>query len=223
MIERLNSATTSALPNMRHFDNSWQRMWQNLHAAPPESLFEPLLAAYAQPQRHYHTQQHLAECLANFEAVMKQATRPGEVEAALWFHDAVYDVHASDNEMRSADWAEQALRQVGLPGTVIARVCALVLATAHHAAPVTADEQLLVDIDLAILGAPAERFREYETQVRQEYAWVDDRTFNTARADILDAFLARPAIYGSTHFHHLLEARARANLITAVARLRKLA
>ncbi len=206
---------------MQHFENSWRRMWRNLHAAPPaNALFGQLLAAYGEPQRYYHTQQHLAECLANFEAAMEQATQPGEVEAALWFHDAVYDVRAGDNEMRSAAWAQQALRQAGLPDAVAERVRNLVLATAHDGAPASADEQLLTDIDLAILGAPAGRFSEYEAQVRQEYAWVEEQAFTTARAAILETFLARPAIYGSAHFHRLLEARARDNLTAAVARLR---
>ena len=35
-----------------------------------------------------------------------------------------------------------------------------------------ADEQLLVDIDLAILGADTARFAEYQTQIRREYAHV---------------------------------------------------
>jgi predicted metal-dependent HD superfamily phosphohydrolase len=47
----------------------------------------------------------------------------------------------------------------------------LILATRHDVSPPGGDAALLVDVDLAILGSPAERFDEYERQVRQEYSW----------------------------------------------------
>ena len=43
------------------------------------------------------------------------------------------------------------------------------MVTRHDAVPRSADEKALVDVDLWILGAPQERFDEYEAQVRQEY------------------------------------------------------
>ena len=60
----------------------------------------------------------------------------------------------------------------------------------HAARPATADEALLVDIDLAILGAAEERFAQYEAQIRAEYAWVDDALFRSRRREVLTGFLA---------------------------------
>jgi predicted metal-dependent HD superfamily phosphohydrolase len=93
------------------------------------------------------------------------------------------------------------------------------MATRHAALPETLDEELLVDIDLAILGAPQERFAQYEAQVRAEYAWVDDAVFRGRRRDVLTGFLARPTIYATAHFRALLEAAARTNLERSIARL----
>ena len=162
--------------------------------------------------RAYHTLQHLRECFAQLAPVESCAEHLAEVELALWFHDALYDTRAQDNEERSADWARQALAQAGVPAEVGARVRALVLATRHAALPEVGDAQLLVDVDLSILGAAPVRFDEYERQIRQEYAWVPDAAFRQARANVLRGFLARPRIFGTPWFANRLEAPARANL-----------
>ena len=68
--------------------------------------------------------------------------------------------------------AVSAATTTGLSSAVIERVQELILATKHKSAPATHDAALLVDVDLAILGAPVERFDEYERQVRKEYGWA---------------------------------------------------
>jgi predicted metal-dependent HD superfamily phosphohydrolase len=71
-------------------------------------------------------------------------------------------------------------------------VHALVMATGHDAVPQGRDQEVLVDIDLSILGATPARFDEYEQQVRAEYAWVPEFLFRRKRRAILGQFLARP-------------------------------
>jgi predicted metal-dependent HD superfamily phosphohydrolase len=176
------------------------------------------VAAYSEPQRHYHTLQHLRECLAHLDAAASLARRPAEVELALWLHDAVYDPRASDNEERSADWAARSVRAAGCGEEVAQRIAALVLATKSHeaAADADADTQLLLDIDLAILGASPARFAEYGRQIRAEYAHVPEGAFRERRKRVLSAFLARPRIYATAAYHDALEQRARANLRAAI-------
>ena len=194
---------------------SWKRLWGELGAREVNGgLMNQLVAAYSERHRHYHTLQHLRECLALFEAASPVAARPAEVELALWFHDAVYDPQASDNEARSAAWAEASVRAAGCDAAIAQRVAALVQATAHEAPPAVTgpDVDLLLDIDLAILGAAPARFDEYEQQVRLEYAHVPDEAFRSRRAALLRALLARPALYRTEVFRTPLEATARANL-----------
>lgn len=176
-----------------------------------------LQQAWAEPQRHYHTTQHLRECLALLEPELHSAQHPGEVELALWFHDAVYDPKGKDNEARSADWACQALVQAGADEAVQQRVRALIMATCHDAEPVDPDACLLVDIDIAILGAEPARFAEYDAQVRAEYRWVPGWLYRRKRKQVLAGFLARPAIYGTERFRARLEERARENLFSVTA------
>src|SRR3954468_10499135 len=130
---------------------SWLRAWHGVGAGGDgDTVLQSLLARYAEPHRKYHTQQHLTECLDAFETVKSLPPHPAEVEAALWFHDAIYDVKRNDNEELSAEWAKSALISAGASIEAAHLVSSLVLVTKHAGAPVTTDEHVLIDIDLAI-------------------------------------------------------------------------
>ena len=200
------------MPDLQHLHHHWLHTWSELQQPPPLGLYEQLLQAYSEPQRHYHTLQHLAECLQLQSDSAHLAQHPAEIAIALWFHDAVYDVKAHDNEARSADWAVATLQAAGVSVEVQTRVHALIMATEHTAVPLAGDAALLVDIDLAILGAAVARFAEYERQIRQEYAWVPEEVFVEKRRAVLQGFLDRARIYSTAHFREILEAAARNNL-----------
>jgi predicted metal-dependent HD superfamily phosphohydrolase len=198
----------------------WRALWRRIGVqTPDEALLLDLTRRYAEPHRRYHTMQHLDECFAHFDSVRHTAAHPDEIELALWFHDAVYDVKRHDNEQQSADWAQSVLRAAGVSGTTGDRVYALIMATRHRVQPQTLDEQILVDVDLSILGAESMRFDEYERQVRAEYDWVADDVFRQKRALILREFLARDSVYSTAHFIENLEERARRNLEQSLTRL----
>lgn len=196
---------------------SWHRMWNGLGAAAKGGdAFEELLARYSEPRRKYHTLQHLRECIAIFESAAHLARYPAEVEAGLWFHDAVYDPRRDDNEEQSARLAHSTLAGAGVAPEVCDRVAALIRATKHAAAPTGPDAQLLVDVDLAILGAGESRFAEYERQIRDEYAFVPEPLFREKRRAVLRSFIERSWIYGTSHFRNRFEHQARVNLANSV-------
>ena len=167
---------------------------------------------YAEPQRAYHTLRHLTHCLDELEDARHLAEHPNEVEMALWFHDAIYDPKAKDNEERSAELARRVATEALLPEAFGNRVADLVLATRHHGLPEGADACLLVDIDLSILGRPQGEFDEYETNIRKEYLFVPWDRYRSARSAVLRSFLDRPAIYSTEFFQQKYESRAKANL-----------
>ena len=189
-------------------------------AGDPQPAYKDLVSRYSEPQRYYHNLRHLGECLAEFDLARQLAEDPGAVELAIWFHDAVYDPHAADNEERSAELAKQSITQAG-GGVELGRaVAALVQATKTHDPGLHPDAPLLVDVDLSILGQPKERFQEYETQIRREYEWVPVTTFASKRAEILENFLARESIYTTEYFFAKYEQRARQNLQDSIRALR---
>ncbi len=202
------------------YEAAWHQIWTGLGIGDADpALLPALLARYSEPHRKYHTLEHLDACLGNFALVRDHATHPSEVELALWFHDAIYEIPARGNERQSADWARAALVGAGAAPEVAQRVHALVMVTCHDRLPQTSDEALLLDVDLAILGAPPVLFDVYEAQIGAEYCSVPEPVRRSRRQRILQGFLDRERIFHSEYFGNRLEAQARNNLVRSITAL----
>jgi predicted metal-dependent HD superfamily phosphohydrolase len=198
----------------------WKQIWQKLDApVTPVEILEELLGAYSSGDRYYHNLVHIQDCLAIFDETRFLANSPEAVELAIWFHDAVYDPKRSDNEERSAAWAKSAIAQSGLSSDFSEYVSRLILATCHNAIAQDRDTQLLMDIDLSILGREPEIFWRYENNIRKEYAWVPEDIFKQKRIEVLHSFLERSHIYYLDIYRNRFEVQARQNLEQAIARL----
>lgn len=204
---------------MIDLETAWATHWAMLLLPAPATLLPGIIASWDEPHRRYHSLQHLLECLALFEENQALASHPGEVAIALWFHDAVYETREHDNEELSAKWAAQALTDAGASGDAVVRVQALIMATRHDGAAATADARLVVDIDLAILGAAPARFDEYERQIRDEYAHVPEPVFRAKRAEILRGFQARRPLFATPEFAARFAVAAKTNLEAAITSL----
>lgn len=198
----------------------------NLHASlegigvkPELDIFDELAEAYGAPSRHYHSQRHVAECLSILNEYRDLAEHPSEVEIAIWFHDAIYDTRRFDNEEMSAQWAERYLTSENANPKVIERIANLILATKTHDAS-CADANLLVDIDLAILGGDPAVFEAYDQAIRREFDWVPEAPYRTARIQILQAFLDRESIYKTSGFQRRYETKAQENMARKITELR---
>jgi predicted metal-dependent HD superfamily phosphohydrolase len=189
-------------------------------AGDPQPLASAVLAAWAEPDRRYHDLNHLRDCLAELDRVPADGADRDRVEAALWFHDAIYDPRADDNEARSAELARRALAELGVQSAVADDVARLVGLTRHTGPALDPSGQLLCDIDLAILGREREAFDAYDRQIREEYAWVPEPDFRAARIGVLTGLLARAPLYQTEHFRRRYETVARTNLARALKRLR---
>ena len=198
----------------------WTALWARIGASgDPQSVWNDLERRYCEPHRAYHNFGHIGHCLVEFDGVRTLATAPDAVELAIWFHDAVYDTHAGDNEEQSALLAQRTLAEAGVPSDLIGQVEALVLATKHQTPQSSADNALLVDVDLAILGQPLERYAAFEREIRGEYSWVAPADFVAGCGAILRRFLERPSVYSTDMFRGRYERSARANLAWAIGEL----
>jgi predicted metal-dependent HD superfamily phosphohydrolase len=208
--------------------DSMQRDWAQLlggyRVAPADAYppFDRLVAAYTEPNRHYHTLEHLAEMFRVVGRLANLCRDLRAVRLAVWFHDAVYDPRAKDNEERSAALVTDWLGPLGLPGDVLTRAAGLVRATAHLSGDSSAadpDADVLLDADLAILGASEDRYRRYAEDIRREYAFVPEETYRAGRAAVLKHFLTLPRIYRTVPMAEAGEAAARRNLAAELGRL----
>ncbi|MDB6442518.1 MULTISPECIES: hypothetical protein [Pseudomonas] len=200
--------------------SAWARAWSVLGVtAASHETYEALIRRYDEPHRAYHNRQHLTECLRVRRGVGASCQAAAEVDLALWFHDAIYDPLRNDNELRSAQWLAEVARDHGLCAETQRRLYDLVMVTRHDAAPASADQAVLVDTDLAILGAPPERFEEYDRQIRQEYSYVPLPLYRQKRRQVLEGFLARGRLYTTATYFDAFETQARANLAHAIGRL----
>ena len=181
-----------------------------------DECWQSLVAAYGSPSRGYHTLEHIGHVLRWIDRLVAEPSFA--LELAAWMHDVVYDTARSDNEAASAQWVRERFRP-HLPPEVLDRAAELILMTAsHQPAPDDTEATVLADADLAILGAPPERYARYVANVRAEFAALDEATWTAGRRRVLAAMLARTPL-----FHHerlrVREEQARTNMASELAGL----
>ncbi|MCR0984263.1 HD domain-containing protein [Roseomonas populi] len=184
-----------------------------------------LRARLAEPHRAYHGQSHVDAMLRGMAALPGPLAHAAAIELAIWYHDAVYDPAARDNEARSA-----ALLRADLSGLVHPQVIGIaaemIRLTATHEIPPDLPENwsrevaLFLDLDLAVLGADPPGYDAYERGIAAEYEPVHGRdAYRAGRAGFLRALLARPRLFHTDEFHAALDGTARANIRRALEHL----
>lgn len=176
-----------------------------------EAEREQLLSRWREPHRKYHDLNHLRTVLTALDE-FRSAGASFDHEAvtlAAWFHDAIYDVGAPDNEEQSAVLAETMLAGRSC-ATEVAR---LVRVTASHNVALTdLNASALCDADLSILASDSSRYSRYCADVRHEYSRFEDSVYRAGRTRVLEHFLALERIFNTTFGYENWELRARCNL-----------
>lgn len=193
--------------------------WQRLFPADSASGRD-LIERWSEPHRRYHTLDHLAVMLGVIDEHAALADDPSAVRLAAWFHDAIYEPFAPDNEERSAALACSTLPELGVSADRVSEVARLVRLTAGHSvADGDRNGALLADADLAILAAEPAVYARYAAAVREEYAAVAEDAFRSGRAQILGSFLAKPDLFRVVPARAEWTARAHDNLRAEITTL----
>jgi len=202
--------------------------WRHVAGPHHDRYVDGLLIRYAEPHRRYHTATHIMLMVRHIHDICRATGSDAspEVLAAALYHDAIYDPTTDDNEARSADIATDQLTDVGWPAVRCDGVAAMILATAEHIVPGgpdvdDVDTTVLLDADLAILGAEPSAYQAYVNGVRAEYAHVDDAAWTAGRSLVLHRFLDRRRLFATDYMYATYEHRARANIEAELASLRR--
>lgn len=193
---------------------AWLRTAQNAGAhGDVAGAGASLLTRWVEPHRRYHDVHHLRTVLARVDELADNAVDADLVRLAAWFHDAVYDPTAADNEHRSAMLARKALGALYVEDLAVDEVRRLVeLTAAHDPDDTDRNGAVLCDADLAVLASGPDDYAAYVAAVRAEFAHLDDQTFAGGRAAVLQSLADRPVLFRTAHGRTHWEAVARDNL-----------
>jgi predicted metal-dependent HD superfamily phosphohydrolase len=197
-------------------------LWQRCVKSPPSpdgaTVYAELHRRYDAPQRCFHNLGHIQDCLRRCDEVAALLVDRDAVEFALWFHDAVYDIGAPTNELRSAELFLNVT--AGAPFMFRHRVCDHILATRHLNSVSDSDRRFIVDIDLSGFGAPWEEFMRNGALLRDESSDVPDASYHTGQVMFLSRLQKRRHFFATEYFRARFETTARENLRRLLADLR---
>ena len=185
-----------------------------------KALWQDIAVRYNESQRVYHSLQHIQQLFGQFEQIKQHLNEPHIIALALFYHDVIYEPTCVNNELKSAEYAVEALSSY-LTAEQCQYIYALIMMTASHQIDdidknldkaKESDAAYLLDMDLSILGASWSEYQQYAQAVRQEYAHVLDADYRVGRISVLKGLLAHPTLYLTDYYHSRLEEQARENI-----------
>ncbi|PIY11448.1 MAG: hypothetical protein COZ18_04030 [Flexibacter sp. CG_4_10_14_3_um_filter_32_15] len=192
---------------------SWVDMVANFSLPEDKNIeiFTLLGIQYKENTRHYHNWDHIKAMIKGLDNYPEEINDRLSIELAIWFHDAIYVPLRKDNESRSAKFFHEQLSHY-LPIERTGKVMSYIEATKNHSKTIDKDLQVLLDLDLAILGQSKAVYQNYANQVREEFGYVPNFLYKRGRKLVLKSFLDRPVIYQTSVFREELEEQARENI-----------
>src|SRR5690606_10645286 len=168
--------------------------------------------AYSGPKRHHHNLQHLEFMFYEFDLVEDQVNDKISFQLAIFYHDLVYNVKKKDNEEKSADLAFEQLLEMGYPAEKCNFVKSMIQATKRHEISANQDINLLLDIDMAVLGMDWVSYFKYTQHIRKEYKIYPEFIYRKGRREILNHFLEMDHLFKTKFYRDKFEEQARKNI-----------
>lgn len=201
------------IANKQYFVNRVYSVFSGLYA--PEFI-DFLIGCYETAGRSYHSLYHIIQSLKELDSVKSLLSEPLNAEAAILFHDAIYDPVSSTNEYHSSLEFD---RRFSCRSVNKKKVMEMILATKHDVYFKDSDTQFVMDIDLLRLGKPYRIFSYYSDLIRKEYSMFNDGDYALGRVAFIRSLLCRPSIYSTMEYKTKYEEQARKNLERSIKEL----
>jgi predicted metal-dependent HD superfamily phosphohydrolase len=177
-----------------------------------QQLWEDVENNYSGKKRYYHNLLHLHNLLNLLHQAKDQIKEWDAILFALYYHDIVYNPLRTNNEDRSAEFAENKMQLIEVPKQIINQSVQQILATKKHSLSIDNDTNIFTDADLSILGQEWDLYAEYYKQVRKEYSLFPDLIYVPGRKKVIQHFLQMPRIFKTDFFFEKFEMQAKENL-----------
>lgn len=141
-----------------------------------------ILTHYDEPHRFYHNRDHIEDLVGR---AVQRGILDDELLLAIVFHDIVYNPKESNNEELSAKLYKET------HADYIEDVYQAILDTKTHE-PTNKISNILCKLDLHVLYGDFKTFVEFEHKIFKEYQWVDYKTYQEKRVEILTQLKAKP-------------------------------
>ena len=189
----------------------WQRNSYNKDAGVAKNVFNQLVQMYTESWRSYHNLEHITASLSYFDACKSHAEFADAIEFAIWFHDCVYKLGASDNEALSRDWFINQTNHYIVPAT-IKSVDELIMDTRHLSIPNSHDGKLIADIDLTSFGLPWDEYLQDSRAVQSEFPEISNGCAIKSKILFLENLVDDGQIYYSDYYLAHFEEKAQSNV-----------
>ncbi|NME67604.1 HD domain-containing protein [Flammeovirga aprica] len=185
-----------------------------------EKYWHELETAYSHSKRKYHNLSHLENMFEELEEVKDKVEDQDTIVFAIFYHDIIYNVLKGNNEAKSAAIAVERLSDIGLDSLITTKCKEHILATKHHVMTSSNDTNILIDIDMSILGKEWSIYEKYMSDVRSEYSIYPDFVYNKGRKNALIHFLDNN-VFLTPYFYEKYEKQAIRNIKREIEILRK--
>jgi len=180
-----------------------------------------LINSYEYPERSYHNWNHVLACLKelNTYPTPNHDYHKDLISIAIYYHDCIYNPKKNNNEELSAEKAFIDLTALGFTTSYAIYVYKLIMFTRHVEFCNFLSGQVIMDIDISILGKDALTFQSYEQSIRKEYNFASDEQYKSGRIIFLKSMLNKEHIYQTEFFRNKYEKKTRENISKSIKTL----
>lgn len=171
-----------------------------------------IVSHYELPKRHYHNLNHVGDLVGQINR-LKLIERDRQILLySAFYHDVVYLPGKTDNELKSAEIAEQELNKMKVDFRIIKSVVRTILATKNH---ISNNEltRLFLDMDMCILASDERKYRRYLQGVEKENNVLPKFIYRFMRKRFIQKTLKRSRIFLTDLYLNRYELVARTNLL----------